>query len=202
VDVAASASDAGGRTALTFLRDEAYTRAFPTICRRSKEDDMNRSRILVPSLVCLTAVLLLAADGSVKNHVPRAATRDAVMTYVKDAAAVVQKSGASACDTLAKPEWRANDYYVFVSGPDNKLLCHPSAAMVGKPTAAVVNKSGDKIGEKISKMGEGDGAGWLEYMWAPRAGAPEEMKTTYAMGVTGPDGKHYVVGAGAFRMAK
>ena len=52
---------------------------------------MNRSRILVPSFVCLAAVLLIAADGSVKNHVPRSATRDAVMNYVKEAAAVVQK---------------------------------------------------------------------------------------------------------------
>ena len=74
--------------------------------------------------------------------------------------------------------------------------------MIGKPTVEVVNKSGEKIGEKISKIGEGNGAGWLEYMWSPRPGAAEEMKTTYAMGVTGPGGKHYVVGAGAFRMSK
>ena len=162
---------------------------------------MNRFRILVPSLVCLAAVLLIAADGSVKNHLPRTATRDAVMTYVRDAAAVVQKSGPS-CDTFAKPEWRSADYYVFVSGPDDKLICHANAAMVGKATGEIVNKSGDHVGDKITKMGAANGSGWVEYMWPPRAGAAEEMKSTYVMGVTGADGKHYVVGAGAFRMSK
>lgn len=162
---------------------------------------MKHSRILVPSLLCLAAVLLIAADGSVKNHVPMAATRDAVMAYVRDAATVVQKNGPS-CDTFAKPEWRSADYYIFVSGPDNKLICHANAAMVGKATADIVNKSGDHVGDKITKMGAANGSGWVEYMWPPRAGAAEEMKSTYVTGVTGPHGKHYVVGAGAFRMAK
>ena len=162
---------------------------------------MNHNRILVPSFVCLAAVLLIAADGSVKNHVPRAATRDAVMTYVKDAAAVVQKSGPS-CDTFAKPEWRSSDFYVFVSGPDGKLICHANSAMVGKPAADIVNKSGDRVGEKILKAGEGDHQGWVEYQWARTDEGPEERKSSYVMGVNGPDGKHYVVGAGAFRMSK
>jgi signal transduction histidine kinase len=161
---------------------------------------MNRSRIL-PALVSLSAVLLIAADGSVKNHLPRTATRDALMTYVRDAAAVVQKHGPS-CDTFAKPEWRSNDYYIFVSGPDNTTLCHPNAAIVGKSTADIVNKNGEQVGAKISKMAEANGSGWVEYMWAPRAGAAEEMKSTYVMGVTGADGKHYIVGSGAFRMSK
>lgn len=162
---------------------------------------MNRSRILVPSFVCLSAVLLIAADGSVKSHAPRAATRDAVIAYVRDAAAVVQKSGPS-CDTFAKPEWRSGDYYVFVFGPDNATICHANPAMIGKSTADIVNKSGDQVGAKISKVGAGSGSGWVEYMWPPKAGAAEEMKSTYVIGVTGADGKHYIVGAGAFRIAK
>jgi hypothetical protein len=160
---------------------------------------MNRSRILVPVFVCVIAVVAMAAAPP--SHLPTANTRAAVMAYVKDAATVVQKNGPS-CDAFAKPEWRSADYYVFVSGPDNKLICHANASVIGKSAADVVNKNGDMVGAKITKMGMADGQGWLDYLWTPTGKTTEETKSTYVMGITGPDHKHYVVGAGGFGLAK
>ena len=160
---------------------------------------MNRVRILVPLLLCLVSMLAIAAAPA--SHLPKANTRAAVMAYVQDAAALVQKSGPS-CDTFAKPEWRSADYYVFVVGPDDKLVCHANASLIGKPSADIKNKSGDNVGEKIVKMGMADGKGWLEYLWTPTGKTADETKSSYVMGVTGPDHKHYVVGAGAFGLTK
>ena len=160
---------------------------------------MNRPRILVLVLVSFAAMLLISAAPV--SHVPKANTREAVMAYVKDAAAVVQKNGPS-CTTFATSEWRSGDYYIFVSGPSGTTLCHPKPELVGKPTSAIVNASGDKVGERIAAASAGNGSGWVEYTW-PRPGqTKEEPKSTYVMGVTGPDGKHYAVGSGGWGLSK
>ncbi|HSP15729.1 MAG TPA: cache domain-containing protein [Thermoanaerobaculia bacterium] len=155
---------------------------------------MNRSRIFLV-LVCLAAVLLLAVSPA--SHVPRANTKQAVMAYVQDAAKIVQKSGPS-CATFASNEWKGGDYYIFVIGPDQKTVCHPNPEMVGKPSGEIVNAKGDKVGEKIVKMGMADGKGWVDYLWNKPGKTNDEPKSSYVMGVAGPDGKHYVVGAGGW----
>jgi len=156
---------------------------------------MNRSRILLLLSICVIAIVAIAAAPA--SHVPKANTRDALIAYVKDAAAIVQKSGPS-CDTFASPEWRSGDYYIFVLGPDDRLVCHPKADMIGKPQSDIVNSKGDKVGERIVKMAMADGKGWIEYFWARPGKTDEEPKSSYVMGVIGSDKKHYVVGAGAY----
>lgn len=160
---------------------------------------MNRSRIFLSIAACFVASIVIAADSM--SHVPKANTRDAVAAYVQDAAKIVQKSGPS-CETFASKEWRSGDYYIFVLGPDDKLLCHPNPAMVGKAQADITNSKGDKVGEKILKMGTADGKGWVDYLWARPGKTEEEPKSSYVMGVKGPDGKHYVVGAGGYDLKK
>src|ERR1051325_3673740 len=80
---------------------------------------MKRSRI-----VSVTACLLATAALAAVSHLPKANTRAEVKRYVEDAAKVVKANGAS-CKTFESPEWRNGEYYIFVSGPDGKLLCHP-----------------------------------------------------------------------------
>lgn len=160
---------------------------------------MSRPRILLPAFVCLMAVAAIAAAPA--SHVPKTNTRDAVMTYVKDAAAIVAKSGPS-CDTFASPRWRSGDDYIFVIGPDDKLVCHVRPDMIGKPQSAITNAEGDKVGERIAKMGVADGKGWVDYLWSRPGKTTDEPKSSYVMGVSGPDHKHYVVGAGAWDLKK
>lgn len=156
---------------------------------------MKASRIVSCFAVCVVATALLAAT----SHLPAANTRAAIRKYVEDAAAVVHKSGPS-CATFASPEWRGHGYYVFVLGPDDKLVCHPNPAFIGVSQAQIVNGRGQKVGEMIVAKGKGNGAGWVDYYWVPEGKKTEELKSAYVVGVTGSDGKHYTVGAGGFNV--
>jgi signal transduction histidine kinase len=160
---------------------------------------MNRSRILISIAVCFVAGIAIAADTM--SHVPKTNTRDAIAAYVQGAAKIVQKSGPS-CETFASKEWRSGDYYIFVLGPDEKLLCHPNPDMVGKLQSEITNAKGDKVGEWILKAGTGEGKGWVDYLWARPGQTAEVPKSSYVMGVKGPDGKHYIVGAGGYDLKK
>ena len=155
---------------------------------------MNGSR----SVSLLVIVVLAAAAMAVTaSHLPKANTRHDVTAYVEAAADVVRQHGPS-CETFATPEWRGGPYYIFVDGPDDRAVCHPNAALIGKPFAAITNARDEKVGEMIAAKGKGAGRGWVEYYWAPPGEKIEKLKSTYVIGVTGPGGKHYVVGSGAW----
>lgn len=149
---------------------------------------------MIPSL--LMAILVAAT-----SHLPKTHTRAAIQTYVEDAAKVVQKSGPS-CGTFASPAWRGGEWYIFVDGPDDRIVCHLKTDMIGKAPSSIVNAKGQKVGSMIAAKGAGHGKGWVEYSWTPPGKTAEELKSTYVMGVTGPDGKHYIVGAGGWNVTK
>ncbi|HSY47850.1 MAG TPA: cache domain-containing protein [Thermoanaerobaculia bacterium] len=157
---------------------------------------MNTARRLLPLLACLIATAVLAASA---GNLPKTNTRDAIKSYVVSAATIVRKSGPS-CATFSSPEWRGGDYYIFVLGPDGALICHPTAAMIGKPASTIVNAERVKVGEMVAAKGKGTGSGWLEYQWPQPGQTVEQPKSTYVIGVTGPDGKHYVVGSGGWNV--
>lgn len=155
---------------------------------------MNRLRILIPAFVCLTAV-------TPALFFPRENKRSEVRRYVQRAAEVVRERGPQ-CEMFANAQWRSGDYYIFVVGPDDRLLCHANSAIIGTPSADIVNARGERVGEEIVRRGAGHKKGWLEYMWARPGSRNEEPKSTYVMGVTGADGRHYVVGAGGYGLKK
>jgi signal transduction histidine kinase len=151
-----------------------------------------------PSVVSLL-LLLSAATLFAKSQVPKSNTRDAIKSYVQSAAKVIAKSGPS-CDTFKSKDWMAGDYYVFVTGPDEKLVCHPNPSMVGKANADIVDANGKKVGTEILAAAKKKGGGWVDYVW-PRPGQDKPVpKSSYSMRVKGPDGKWYVVGAGGYEL--
>lgn len=143
--------------------------------------------------------LLLAIVVAAASHLPKTNTHADVQRYVEEAAKVVQKYGPS-CATFASPAWRSSTYYIFVDGPSDNILCHANAAMIGKPPSTFVNSKGEKVGAMIAAKAQGNGKGWVDYFWLPPGKKTEELKSSYVMGVTGPDGKHYIVGAGGFNL--
>jgi signal transduction histidine kinase len=153
-----------------------------------------------PIPVVLTLVLLSGCATSTKTMTPGANTRDAVMSYVNNAANVVAKSGPS-CDTFSQPMWRAGDYYVFVVGPDNRIVCHPNAQLIGKSQSEIIDVNGVHVGDALSAAAASPaGHGWVDYVW-PRPGTTTPVaKSTYATHVTGPDGKVYMVGGGGYEL--
>jgi len=149
----------------------------------------------------MNASLLMAVLVAATSHLPKTHTRAAIQTYVEDAAKVVQKSGPS-CAAFASPAWRGGEWYIFVDGPDDRIVCHLKTDMIGKAPSSIVNAKGQKVGSMIAAKGAGHGKGWVEYSWTPPGKTAEELKSTYVMGVTGPDGKHYIVGAGGWNVTK
>jgi signal transduction histidine kinase len=154
------------------------------------------------ALVLSIGLLLVSTVATAGSYVPKVNSREAVKKYVEAAAKVVAERGADACATLSTTEWRGGDYYILVAGPDGTVLCHPSDDLIGKPQAGVINSRGEKVGEMVEKMVAEKGKGWVEYYWKRSGRSEEEIKSTYVMGVSGPDGKVYTVGAGGWDLKK
>lgn len=171
-------------------------RVSDTVREPKKEELMSRN--LIP--VVLTLVLISGCGTSSKTMTPSANTHDAIMSYVNNAASVVAKNGPS-CDTFSQPAWRSGDYYVFVVGPDNRILCHPNAQLIGKPQSDIVDVNGVRVGDALTSAASSPaGHGWAEYVW-PRPGTTTPVpKSTYVTRVTGSDGKAYMVGGGGYEL--
>jgi cytochrome c len=151
--------------------------------------------------VALSVVLLFCATVLVaKSYTPKTNTRAAVKAYVDRAAKEVARHGAS-CATFKDKNWMAGDYYIFVIGPDDHLVCHPNASLVGKMNTDIVDANGKKVGEELANKAKSkDGHGWVDYVWPrPRQTTPVP-KSSYAEKVKGPDGKWYVVGGGGYEL--
>jgi cytochrome c len=146
-------------------------------------------------LVLLLAVSVSAAFA--KSYTPAKNTRADIKKYVDAAAAHVAKHGAD-CATFEKKDWRYGDYYIFVLGPDEKTVCHPT--LVGKAAHDIVDAKGRHVGDEIYAASKKKGGGWTEYEW-PRPGTDKPVaKSTFAKRVKGPDGKTYVVGSGGYEV--
>jgi cytochrome c len=154
------------------------------------------SRRLVLTIMVISA---LATTAIAKSYIPKANTRAAVKSYVKFAASVVEQKGPS-CDKFKGKDWMSGDYYIFVVGPDDKIICHPNESLVGKLNKDVVDVNGKKLGLEIVENAGKKGGGWTDYVW-PRPGTTTSVpKSTYSMKVKGPDGKWYVVGGGGYEL--
>ena len=153
------------------------------------------------SLALSLLLVICASTAQAKSYVPKKNTRAAVKSWVDHAAKVVAKNGP-ACDTLKEKNWMSGDYYIFVLGPDDRLVCHPNASMIGKKDTEIVDSSGRKVGAEVSAAAKSKaGHGWVNnYMW-PRPGQDKPSpKSSYAVHVKGPGGKWYVVGGGGYDM--
>jgi signal transduction histidine kinase len=120
------------------------------------------------------------------------------VTYVDQAAKVVAKNGPS-CETFSTSKWTAGDYYIFVIGPDNRIVCHLSPAEIGRATSELADFNGRGIGDAFVAAASGvEGHGWVDYAW-PRPGMKTpSSKSAFVKSVTGPDGKRYIVGGGGY----
>jgi len=156
---------------------------------------MSRSHVVWVA-VCL---LVLSSVAFADSNVPKKNTKAAIKSYVESAAKYVAKHGPS-CEEFAEKDWRSGDYYIFVTGPDDKELCHPNKDMIGKSASEIVDSNGKKVGLMLLEAGKKPGGGWVDYMW-PRPGTTKPVaKSSYSMSVKGPDGKTYYVGSGGYEL--
>ena len=145
------------------------------------------------------SLVLVASVVMADSNTPKENTRAAIKAYVESAAQYVAKHGPS-CEEFAEKAWRAGDYYIFVLGPDDRAICHPTASLIGKPIETIIDKNGKHAGEMIAAAGKKKDGGWVEYVW-PRPGTDNPVaKSTFAIHVKGPDGETYIVGSGGYEL--
>src|SRR5690349_11927518 len=122
------------------------------------------------SILCV--LTLSATVAFADSNLPKANTRADIKAYVEAAAKVVAKYGPS-CAEFAEKEWRGGDYYIFVTGSDDKELCHPNPKMVGKNASEIVDANGKKVGMALIETAK-KGGGWVDYVW-PRPGTDKPV---------------------------
>src|ERR1044072_7432719 len=93
------------------------------------------------SLLILVSLLLCASAILAKPMTPKANTHAEIKAYVERAAQYIQKHGAD-CAAFKSKNWMSGDYYIFVTGPDEREICHPNSDMIGKPASEVVDSKG------------------------------------------------------------
>lgn len=150
------------------------------------------------SIVILVSILLCATAAMAKSLTPRANTRAEIKAYVERAAKYIEKHGAD-CAAFKSKDWMSGDYYIFVTGPDEREVCHPNPEMIGKPASEVVDSKGMHVGTALVDAAK-KGGGWVDYVW-PRPGTTTPVaKSAYSVQVKGPDGKTYYVGSGGYEL--
>ena len=131
---------------------------------------------------------------------PRANTRDEIVAYVDRAVGVVQREGAGACETLAKPEWRTGEWYIFVLDAEGRTVCHPIPRQIGAPVQDLVDANGKRFGDEFMSAAAEVGGGWVEYVW-PRPGETTPLpKLSHVRRVVRPGGETFVVGSGGHEL--
>ena len=150
--------------------------------------------------ISLIAICLLASTAAfAESNTPKENTHAAIQAYVEAAAKYIAKHGAS-CEEFAEKDWRSGDYYIFVTGADDKELCHPNKDMIGKSASEIVDSTGKKVGTLLVEAAKKPGGGWVDYVW-PRPGTTKPVaKSSYSVSVKGPDGKTYYVGSGGYEL--
>jgi hypothetical protein len=101
---------------------------------------------------------------------------ESIVPFANRAAALVAKRGPS-CKAVTTDWYHGDFFFAFVIGPDGRMLCHPDASVVGSQASKAM----------LDAAGGSGGHGWVKIQSKKNTG-------TYVTRVTGPDGKHYIVG--------
>ena len=149
----------------------------------------------------LLAACVFLSLACATSFVPATNSSADLTRYVEIAARLVETQGAAACTAFHEPKWKAGEYYIFVTSAEtNVSVCHPVRDdLVGQDQTNLQDANGKYIiREMLAAASSPEGRGWVDYVW-PRPGeATATPKAAYVVAVTGPDGKRYVVGSGAY----
>jgi hypothetical protein len=123
---------------------------------------------------------------------------DEAKVLVEKAAAHIKSVGAEkafADFNDPKGGYQDRDLFVFVYGPDGKILCVPGIpALVGRDANALKDVDGKEFGKLIMAAASANAAGgWAEYRMTNPATKKVEPKKTYAI-----KAGDYVLGSGAY----
>lgn len=161
-------------------------------------------RLLLLCGLLVWARLTVAADWQDPSIYQQAAVRDLV-AMVNGAALLFEQQGEAAFSEFAKPgsRWFKGERYVFIYDTDGRCLFHPAQPeRVGQNFLDFKDVLGRPVLRWLVAIGldQTTPYGWIHYFWPPPDALLPVWKSAYAVAVTAPDGKRYVLSSGLYNL--
>lgn len=140
-------------------------------------------------------------DPSVYRHEP---ARELVAT-VNRAADLLAEKGQAAFEEFAQPDspWMHGERFLFVFGEDGTCLFHPEhPAYLGKNVLNAKDAQGRPMVRWLIETASHPDRpyGWVHYFSPPPEALFPSWKSSYVVGVRGPEGRLYALGSGLYDM--
>jgi cytochrome c len=156
-------------------------------------------RILLVALLGAAAALGAVAcgddDTSNGGQADRGTAEEAV-AMVNSALAAYDEQGTEVFTLITEPstEFVDRDLYVFVYGPDGRIVAHGlDAGLIGREASTIVDIHGREFALEFMERATPDGV-WVDYAWTDPLTGEEVEKTSW---VVRHDG--YVFGTGVYK---
>jgi signal transduction histidine kinase len=172
---------------------------------------LNRRRLIAYTLIpheetdmrfasLALAFSIVASLGCTSALAAERGTPEEAKALVEKAAAHIKEVGADkafADFNDPKGGYQDRDLFVFVYGPDGKIVCVPGIpGLLGRDANALKDVDGKEFGRLIISTATANaGGGWAEYRMTNPATKKVEPKKTYTIKVG-----DYVLGVGAYSL--
>ena len=135
------------------------------------------------------AVILKVENGQFKlfKELPRKATKDDVVSFVKEAVAYAKKNGkekALAAFSDKNGPFEKGELYIFAYDFNGNVIAHGGdQTLIGKNLMSMTDPNGLPVIQELTGLAK-QGGGWLDYMWPnPQDGGKVEGKVGYVVKV-------------------
>ncbi len=157
----------------------------------------------VLQLICAAAAVVLSNSPAAAEDYQHPETRKLV-TFVRDAAALVSQRGEAAFALFKKPSgrWRADGRYVFVlDTAGNRYVYPPDPEHERLNVFDQTDLNGRPLGAIFTRpVAPPRTEGWAHYLWNRPDDAHPMWKTTYLVRTRAPSGTEYIIGSGDHTM--
>ncbi|MEX2008856.1 MAG: cache domain-containing protein [Dongiaceae bacterium] len=144
----------------------------------------------------LLLVALATATFGAFAPVQAAGTAEEAQAMVAKAIAFYRDVGAEAFHAINRPDggFRDRDLYVFVFGPDNRLVAHGAdVSLLGQDAMALKDVDGRPFGRAMVETATEEGA-WVDYRWPNPETGKTAAKSSWVVKADG-----YIFGCGIYK---
>lgn len=146
------------------------------------------------TLLCGAFVLILGFFGPAAAQT--SGTAEEAKALVAKAIALFKEQGTEAFATMNRPDggFVDRDLYIFVIGPDNKVVAHATdPSRLGRDLMTTTDADGKPFGREMIEAATAAG-GWVDYKWRNYLTGQVEPKSSWVVKADG-----YIFGCGIYR---
>lgn len=147
----------------------------------------------------LAAALALGLAACASSGTAERGSADEARALVHRAIAAYDASGTAAFAEMTSPSeaYVDRDLYIFVFGPDRKVVAHGvNPDLIGDDPTVLIDANGKPFGNEMVVMADADGE-WVDYVWVDPLTGNEVAKSSF---VVAHDG--YIFGSGIYKPAE